>query len=99
MNNLTFCWYGFTQRPWNLVMCHFTHTSFFSYALDSFITFWIAQNLGQLLGNKFVAKTMLLSIMCGSTALLLHHATNVVDKPYYGSDAILRGLIFALMFK
>jgi membrane associated rhomboid family serine protease len=36
MNNFTFSIYGLNRGHfWNLITCHFTHMSFFSYLLDS----------------------------------------------------------------
>ena len=72
--------------------------SFFNYLLDSGIIYLLCQNLGMMFGNLFVAKTVLLSILMGSSFMFFYHSTNYVNKAYHGNDAILRGLIFSLIF-
>jgi len=84
---------------WNMFTCHFTHMGFFSFALDSIILFMFCQNLGMMFGNLFVAKTVIASMGMGSLFLLAHHATSAGQpRGYCGNDAILRGLIFSLIF-
>jgi membrane associated rhomboid family serine protease len=69
-NNFTFSMFGLNQGCiWNMLTCHFTHTGFFNFALDSVIIFLISQNLSMMYGNLFVAKTVLLSILLGSMLL------------------------------
>ncbi len=76
MNNFTFSMYGFNKGYiHNLFLSHFTHTSFFSYLLDSGIIYLLCQNLGFMFGNLFVAKTVLLSILFGSAFMFIHHGT------------------------
>lgn len=82
----------------NLFTCHFTHMHFFSYLLDTGIIFMLCRNLGMMMGNTFVAKTCLLSVLCGSGLMFLHHSTQHVNRAYHGNDAILRGLIFSIIF-
>jgi hypothetical protein len=42
-NNFTFSMYGLNQGCiWNMLTCHFTHTGFFNFALDSVIIFILA---------------------------------------------------------
>lgn len=81
-----------------MLTCHFTHMNFFNFALDSVIIFLITQNLSMMYGNVFVAKTALLSIMFGSMFLFAHHSMAQGARPYSGSDSILRGLIFSIIF-
>jgi hypothetical protein len=46
-NNFTFALPGlYKGHIWSMATCHFTHLSFFSYALDSVILFMFCQNLG-----------------------------------------------------
>lgn len=47
----------------------------------------------------FTAKTVLLSMACGSAAVFLTNAFNRDSLPFYGSDAIVRGLIYTAIFK
>merc|ERR1712046_80900 len=83
-----------------MLNCHFTHLSLFSYGIDSLILFLFCQNLGQVYGNLFVAKTVLLSMLMGSLFLFMHHTSmGGQARPYCGNDAILRGLIFSLIFQ
>ncbi len=49
-------------------------------------------------GNVFVAKTVLMSMLLGSMFMFIHHSSQNVNKSYHGNDAILRGLIFSLIF-
>ena len=99
MNNFTFSMYGLNKGYLhNMFTCHFTHTSFFSYAIDSVIMYLLCQNLGMQFSNLFVAKVCLLSIACGSGLMFLHHASQNVNRAYFGNDSILRGLIFTVIF-
>ena len=82
----------------NMLTCHFTHMSFFSYLIDSVILFMFCQNLGMMFGNVFVAKTVILSMLLGSLFMLIHHSSQHVNRAFHGNDAILRGLIFSLIF-
>ena len=50
-------------------------------------------------GNLFVAKTCILSMAMGSAFMFLHHSTQNVNKAFHGNDAILRGLIFSIIFQ
>ena len=73
MNNFTFSLYGLNKGYiHNLVTCHFTHMSFFSYLLDTVIVWMFCQNLGMMFGNVFVAKTVMLSMLFGSMLMFLH---------------------------
>ncbi len=76
MNNFTFSMYGL-QKGYvhNLFTCHFTHMHFFSWLLDTGIIFLLCRNLGMMMGNTFVAKTCILSVLCGSALMFLHHST------------------------
>ena len=76
MNNFTFSMYGL-QKGYvhNLLTCHFTHMHFFSWLLDTGIIFLLCRNLGMMMGNTFVAKTCILSVLCGSGLMFLHHST------------------------
>ena len=99
MNNFTFSMYGLNKGYiHNMVTCHFTHMSFFSYLLDTAICWMFCQNLGMMFGNIFVAKTVMLSMLFGSMFMFLHQSTQQVGRAYHGNDAILRGLIFSLIF-
>ena len=100
MNNFTFSMYGLNRGYiHSLFLCHFTHMSLFSYLLDTLIVFLLSQNVSMMCGNLFVAKTCILSCIIGSAFMFLHHATQNVNKSYHGNDAILRGLIFSIIFQ
>ena len=100
-NNFTFSMFGLQRgHVWNMLTCHFTHMSFFNFLLDSVIIYLITQNLTQMYGGLFVAKTVMLSMMLGSLFLFAHHASaGGQPRPYCGNDAILRGLIFSIIFQ
>ena len=99
MNNFTFSSYGLKQGyVWSLFFCHFAHTSFFSYFLDSLIIGLLCQSLGMMYGNVFLAKGMVLSLLFGSFLLFSQQVMQGYRHPYAGNDAILRGLIFSIIF-
>jgi len=49
-------------------------------------------------GNVFLAKVMVLSCVLGSLLLFTQSALQGLSRPYAGNDAILRGLIFSVIF-
>ena len=74
MNNFTFSSYGISKGYiWSLFFCHFAHTSFFSYFLDSLIIGLLCQSLGMMHGNVFLAKGFVLSMLFGSGLLFLQN--------------------------
>jgi membrane associated rhomboid family serine protease len=101
MNNFTFSMYGVNKGCfWNLLTCHFTHMGFFSFLIDSAIMWLFCQNLSMMFGAVQVGRTILLSLLCGSTFLLAYHASaRGQARAYYGNDALLRGLIFTMIFR
>ena len=51
-------------------------------------------------GPLFATKTVLLSILLGSFFLYLYHnSQGGMARPWFGNDAILRGIIFAIIFQ
>jgi len=99
MNYFTFSSYGL-QKGYiqSLLFCHFTHTSFFSFFMDNLIIGLLCQSLGMMNGNVFLAKVMVLSCVLGSLLLFTQSALQGFVRPYAGNDAILRGLIFSVIF-
>ena len=51
-----------------------------------------------MMGNLFIAKTVIMSMLCGSALMFLHHSSYKLNKSYHGNDAILRGLIFSIIW-
>ena len=100
-NNFSFSLYGLNQGYlYNMFTCHFAHTSFFSYLIDSVIIYLLSQSAAMMYGPLFVAKTVLLSMFLGSFMLFLYHnSTGGMAKPFQGNDAILRGIIFSIIFQ
>jgi len=50
-------------------------------------------------GPLFVAKCVFMSIFLGSFFLFLQNSlTGGAMRPFYGNDAIMRGLIFTIIF-
>ena len=100
LNHFSFSLYGLNQGyVHNLVTCHFAHQSFFAYAIDSVILFLLTQSVTMMFGPLFATKTVLLSMFLGSFLMYLYHnSQGGMARPYQGSDSILRGIIFALIF-
>lgn len=99
MNHFTFSSYGLSRGYFDsLLLCHFSHLNFLSYFLDSLIIGLFGWSLGQTFGNVFLAKGIVLSIVFGSSLLVLQNSMQGHVRPYAGNDAILRGLLFSLVF-
>ena len=100
LNNFSFNIYGLSRGYLHsLFTCHFAHQSFFSWLIDSVIIFLLSQSLEMMYGKVFVAKTIIMSMMMGSFFLYAYHSANKgMLKPYQGNDAILRGIIFSIIF-
>ena len=99
MNNFTFSSYGLHKGYiHSLLFCHFTHTSFFQYLLDSLFVALLCSPLGMMQGNVFVAKVMVMSLVFGSGLLFLQQALQGGGRPFCGNDAIFRGLVFTIIF-
>lgn len=100
LNNFTFSNFNLGQgRIHTLILSHFTHMSFLTYLLDSVILYLFCQNLMMMYGPVFLMKNILLSMGLGSFLLFLHHSSSRgMARPYYGNDAIMRGLIFTIIF-
>tara|TARA_B110000285_G_C14929777_1_gene516768 strand:- start:248 stop:415 length:168 start_codon:yes stop_codon:yes gene_type:complete len=51
-------------------------------------------------GALFATKTVLLSMFLGSFFLYAYHnSQGGMARPYQGNDAILRGIIFSIIFQ
>ena len=51
-------------------------------------------------GSLYVGRAILLSLLMGSTFLFLQQANSGGQaRAYHGNDAILRGLVFSLIFR
>ena len=100
LNNFTLSNYGL-QRGYlhSLFFSHFTHKSLFTYLLDSVILYLFCQNLTMMHGPLFPAKVIILSIAVANALLLLQHSQNPMARPFHGNDALLRGLIFSIIFQ
>jgi membrane associated rhomboid family serine protease len=100
LNNFTFSKFNLNSgRIHTFFTCHFTHMSFLTYVLDSVILYLFCQNLMMMYGPANVAKCVLLSMFFASFFLFLQHSgSGGLTRPYYGNDAILRGLIFTVIF-
>ena len=100
LNNFTFSKFNLNRGYIHtLVTSHFAHMSFLTYLLDSVIIYLFCQNLMLMYGPVFLAKTVLLSMALGSGLLFLQHAGGSgLTRPFFGNDAIMRGLIFVIIF-
>jgi hypothetical protein len=51
-------------------------------------------------GPLFLAKTVFMSVFLGSFLLFLQNSmTGGAQRPFYGNDSIMRGLIFTIIFQ
>lgn len=100
LNSFTFSLYGLNHGYfYNLITCHFSHQSFLTVLIDSLLLGLLSQSLIYTQGPLFLAKTVLLSMSIGSLFLFLYHnALKGQARPFQGNDAILRGIIFSLIF-
>jgi membrane associated rhomboid family serine protease len=58
----------------------------------------LTDSLGMMYGRVFAAKTVLLSMLMGSFFLYVYHnSMGGRVSPFYGNDAILRGVIFSII--
>jgi membrane associated rhomboid family serine protease len=101
LNNFTFSKFNLMNgRLHTFLTCHFTHMSFLTYVLDSVILYLFCNNLMQMFGPLFLGKTVLMSMFIASFFLFLQNASSAgAYRPYYGNDAIMRGLIFTVIFQ
>lgn len=99
LNNFTFSRFNLSRGYLHtLFTCHFAHMSFLTYLLDTIILYLFCSNLSMMYGPLFVTKLILLSMGIGSLFLFLQHQSGFA-RPFYGNDAIMRGLIFAVIFQ
>jgi len=100
LNNFTFSKFNLMQgRLHTFITSHFTHMSFLTYVLDSVIMYLFCQNLMMMYGPLFLAKTVFMSVFLGSFFLFLQNSlTGGAQRPFYGNDSIMRGLIFTIIF-
>mmetsp|Transcript_7182 Transcript_7182/g.8097 ORF Transcript_7182/g.8097 Transcript_7182/m.8097 type:complete len:88 (+) Transcript_7182:298-561(+) len=83
LNNFTISQYNLTRgRIHTLVLSHFTHMGFLSYALDSVIIYLFCQNLTQMFGPVYIAKLALMGMACGSLLLTLQHSSSGMQRPF-----------------
>jgi len=74
--------------------------SIFSFLIDSVIIALLTTNVQMMWGPVFAAKTILLSLFMGSFFLFMYHTSQQgYARPYQGNDAILRGIIFTIIFQ
>ena len=99
LNNFTFSSFNLSRGYFQtLFTCHFIHMSTLNYILDSGILYLFCRNISMMNGPLFCLKTILLSIAVGSIFLCAQHSIGF-QIPFYGNDAILRGLIFSIIFQ
>ena len=99
MNNFTFSRFNYSRGYIHtFITSHFAHMSFLPYLLDSVILFLFCNNIVTFFGPLFLAKTVILSLFLANFLLFIQHSGNRIVRPYCGNDAILRGLIFAIIF-
>ena len=98
--NFTFSSMAFSRGYfWNIILCHFAHTSTFNYVIDSIIVALFCQNLSMTLGPIMIGRIILLSMAMGSSFLFLQHIMGASRMGNWcGNDAIFRGLVFSLIF-
>ena len=100
LNNFTISNYNLSRgRFHTLIFSHFAHMGFLSYAIDSLILYLFCQNLMFFHGPNYIVKLVLLSMGLGSALLLLQHSSSQMNRPWWGNDSIMRGLIFTVIFQ
>lgn len=99
LNNFTFSRFNLYRGYLHTFFtCHFTHMSFFSLLIDSIILWLFCNNMLMFYGPTFLAKTVILSMFLANFLLFLQNSGSRVVRPFYGNDALLRGLIFSIIF-
>lgn len=100
LNNFTFSKFNLSHgRLHTFLTCHFTHMSMFTFLLDSVIMYLFCQNVSMMYGSLFVMRTIGLAMLLSSFLLFMQQtSTSGIAKPFYGNDAIMRGLIFTIIF-
>ena len=74
--------------------------NFLPYMLDTFLMYLFCQYISSMHGPVFVGKCIALSMLLGSLFLFVQHSgSSGLTRPFYGNDAILRGLIFTIIFQ
>ena len=100
MNNFTFSRFNYSRGYLHTFFTsHFAHMSFLPYLLDTVILYLFCQNLTTFYGPLFVAKTLILSMFLANLLMFIQHSGRSIVRPYCGNDALLRGLIFAMIFQ
>ena len=100
MNNFTVSNYNLSRgRFHTLLLAQFSHMSFLSFLLDTFIIFLFCQNIQFMTGPVYIAKLSILAVVLSSFLLMLQHSSQGMQRPYWGNDSILRGLIFTVIFR
>lgn len=78
----------------NVITSHFTKLSLLDLVIDSVITVGIGSSIGMMIGEMAINRLVLSSVGISSLILLLLHN----DGVFYKSEAVLRGLIYYLVF-
>ena len=83
LNNFTISQYNLSRgRLHTLLLSHFTHMGFLSYAIDSAIMYLFCQNLSYMFGPVYIAKLAFLGMMIGSLFLMFQHSGSGMQRPY-----------------
>mmetsp|Transcript_16760 Transcript_16760/g.11975 ORF Transcript_16760/g.11975 Transcript_16760/m.11975 type:complete len:155 (+) Transcript_16760:341-805(+) len=99
LNHFTFSGFNISHgRLHTFLTSQFTHMSFLSYLLDTVIVYLFCYNLTMMFGPLYVLKVSLLSMFFASFLLFVQHSSQRT-RPFFGNDAILRGLIFTVIFQ
>ena len=99
LDNFTFTNFNLTRRPYTMLTCHFSHMSFLSYAIDSVIMYLFCMQLQYQFGPLYIAKLLILGVAIGNILLCLKHSGYRTERPFLGNDALLRSLIFTVIFQ
>lgn len=85
----------FRGKYYTIITNHFAKRNFFEFAIDSFIISSIGGSISMMAGEAILQKLIINSIASSSIILLLSTPSEV----HYHSDAILRGVIYYLVFR
>lgn len=85
----------FKGKYYTIITNHFAKRNFFEFVIDSFIIGSIGGSISMMAGEALLQKLIINSIASSSMILLLSKPSEV----HYHSDAILRGVIYYLVFR
>ena len=78
------------------LLSQFAHANLLNLGINSFVGYMIGNHLQGMRGPVHIMKIVLLSVVCGG--LLGQEAMQRGNRPFFGNDAIIRGLAYSIIF-